>query len=105
MVMGGSDRLFVNFRLPIFKQSVIKQIINIISNYRHRILISLMYGAGLRVSEVVKLKHVDLELSEGIGWVRKGKGNKDRPFIIPICLKEDLFSIIESNKNKKVSSF
>lgn len=80
----------------------VKKIIHSISNYRHRVLVSLMYGAGLRVSEVVKLKPTDIELSEGIGWVRKGKGNKDRPFIIPRCLEKDIDSIIESNKNKRL---
>jgi site-specific recombinase XerD len=76
----------------------VKRIINSIENYKHRILISLMYGAGLRVSEVVKLKYIDLELDRNMGWVRKGKGNKDRPFIIPACLNEDLEKIIEKNK-------
>lgn len=47
-----------------------------------------MYGSGLRVSELVKLKAEDID--GGYAWVRKGKGNKDRMFIIPNKLMEEL---------------
>lgn len=80
----------------------VKRLINSINNYKHKILISLMYGAGLRVSEVVKLKHINIELDTNIGWVRKGKGNKDRPFIIPQCLKKGIKNIIEANKQDNI---
>ena len=107
-VLRKSMRLNIKYSktpktLPVcLTKKEVKQIINAITNYKHRILISLMYGAGLRVSEVVKLRFIDLELSENIGWVRKGKGNKDRPFIIPCCLKKDLSLIIKSNKVKNI---
>jgi len=61
-----------------------KALINAINNPKHNLLVSLMYGAGLRVSELVKLKPQDIEIQSGIGWVRHGKGDKDRPFILPI---------------------
>lgn len=77
------------------KDEIIR-ILSYIKNKKHNLVVSLMYGAGLRVSEVVKLKHEDLDFENMIGWVRKGKGGKDRPFIIPESLKEKLFS---SNKN------
>ena len=61
-----------------------------ITNEKHNLLVSLMYGAGLRVREVTRLKTSDFSFEEDIGWVRKGKGNKDRPFIIPQKIKEQL---------------
>jgi site-specific recombinase XerD len=47
-------------------------------NLQTRVLLSIGYGAGLRVSEVVKLKvkHIDASLS--IIRVEQGKGRKDR---------------------------
>jgi len=77
----------------------IKSLINSITNQKHKLLISLMYGSGLRVSEAVKLKKEDIELSESIGWVRKGKGNKDRPFILPESLKENIRLTLKSNNS------
>ena len=78
------------------KQEVLT-FLNAIQNPKHKLLIALMYGAGLRVSEVTKLKPQDLDITTNIGWVRKGKGNKDRPFIIPKCLTEELKIIINTN--------
>ena len=40
----------------------------------------MLYSSGLRVSELVNLKVNDLDFNENVGWVRKGKGNKDRLF-------------------------
>ena len=44
---------------------------------RDGIILELMYGAGLRVSEVVSLNHEHLDIPSGIIRV-KGKGNKER---------------------------
>lgn len=78
-------------RLPEFltKNEVIA-LLKAISNKKHLLMIKLMYGAGLRVSELLNLEVKDIVLNEGYGWVRKGKGNKDRPFIIPSCLGEEI---------------
>lgn len=70
----------------------IKSILESIENEKHRLIIALMYGAGLRVGEVVSLKKEDFDFQNMIGWVRHGKGNKDRPFIIPETLKEKIIS-------------
>jgi len=71
------------------KDEIIK-LLSVMQNKNHKLVVSLMYGAGLRVSETVKLKKSDLDFENLIGWVRNGKGGKDRPFIIPGCLKNSL---------------
>jgi integrase/recombinase XerD len=70
-----------------------KEITELIDSYKnpeHKLLVSLIYGAGLRLSEAINLKYKDLEPDQGYGWVRGGKGNKDRLFVIPEKLKNDL---------------
>ncbi|MEZ4417978.1 MAG: tyrosine-type recombinase/integrase [Gemmatimonadota bacterium] len=47
-------------------------------NPKHRALLMLLYSAGLRVSEVVRLKPEDLDLERGLLRVRRAKGRKDR---------------------------
>jgi integrase len=42
-----------------------------------RTLLSLLYGCGLRVNEVLRLRVKDLDFENGLVWVRNGKGGKD----------------------------
>jgi integrase/recombinase XerD len=56
--------------------------IDSLKNTKHRILVSLLYSSGLRISEAVRLKVEDISFKEGIGLVKGGKGRKDRHFII-----------------------
>ena len=78
-------------QLPVFltKDEVLR-LFAAVENEKHRLVLELIYSAGLRVSEVISLKAIDFEFEKGIGWVRHGKGNKDSTFIIADCLKERL---------------
>ncbi|NQU78505.1 tyrosine-type recombinase/integrase [Candidatus Woesearchaeota archaeon] len=69
--------------LPVFltKDEVLR-LLSAVSNPKHLLILELLYSAGLRVGEVVKLRKEDLEFDRCVGWVRAGKGNKDRLFII-----------------------
>jgi site-specific recombinase XerD len=49
-----------------------------LKNPKHRALVMLTYSAGLRVSEVVRLRSEDLDVARGLLRVRHGKGAKDR---------------------------
>ena len=99
-------RLLINIRyskkakrLPEFlnKEEIIR-LINVIENKKHKLIVKLIYSAGLRVGEVVKLKIRDFEFSYNYGWIRNGKGNKDRLFIIAKKLKNEIIDFIEKNK-------
>ncbi len=66
-------------KLPIvLSKEEIKKLFNAIENPKHKLMIQLMYSSGLRVSELINLRVEDLRLEEGYGYVRQGKGNKDR---------------------------
>ena len=45
---------------------------------RDRCIFELMYGTGMRVSEVVKLDVTDIDMERGKVYVREGKGRKER---------------------------
>ncbi|MFH1181566.1 MAG: site-specific tyrosine recombinase/integron integrase [Candidatus Woesearchaeota archaeon] len=57
---------------------------------KNRILLMLLYSSGLRLSECINLKISDLDLDDKTGWVRKGKGSKDRLFILSDVLIAEL---------------
>ncbi len=78
-------------KLPVvLSREEVKALLGALENPRHRLLASLLYATGLRVSECAALKVADLDLSERVGWVRKGKGAKDRLFVLPESLREAL---------------
>lgn len=86
--------------LPVFlSKDEAKRLFDAIKNPKHKLMIKLMYSAGLRVSELVNLKVRDFEFENDFGWVRRGKGNKDRPFIVAESIREELMDLISKNCN------
>ncbi|MCJ7617515.1 MAG: tyrosine-type recombinase/integrase [Desulfobacterales bacterium] len=87
-------------KLPILlSRKEIKNLLDDTINEKHRLLIECLYYTGLRLSECINLKFRDLDLNDGIGWVRMGKGAKDRIFIISDFFKEDLLEYRHNNGN------
>ena len=83
-------------RLPeILSREEVARLLDVVTNPKHRLMVAMLYAAGLRVSELVKLRVRDLDLVKGEGWVRGGKGDKDRPFIIARGLMRALAQQIE----------
>jgi len=72
----------------------VRKLLGEIKNEKHRLMIELMYSAGLRVSEVVNLKVKDLVLDKDYGFVRNGKGGKDRLFILAFVVREKIKNLI-----------
>lgn len=68
-----------------------------ITNTKHALMVKLMYSAGLRVSELLNLRVRDFQFDKNYGWVRQGKGGKDRLFIIAESLRGELINHIKSN--------
>src|SRR3989338_5106518 len=78
-------------KLPVvLSNHEIMAIIRTMQNLKHRLMISLAYGAGLRVSEVVNLKIYDLNFEEKTIRIHQAKGAKDRITILPEALMPDL---------------
>ncbi len=55
-----------------------------------QLMLQLVYGAGLRVSEVVRLRVKDLDFDQRLVYVRASKGDRDRTTLLPTCLIEPL---------------
>ena len=68
----------------------IAKIIEATDNPKHRLIIQLCYGMGLRVSEIVniKIQHIDGKAMKVL--IDKGKGKKDRYVNLPESILESL---------------
>ena len=62
---------------------------------RYGLAARLQYGAGLRLSELVRLRIKDVDLERGTLTVRMGKGDKDRMTVLPKSLREQIAEQIE----------
>ncbi len=69
---------------------------NLSSPERYELPARLQYGAGLRRSELVRLRIKDVDLERGTLTVRKGKGDKDRVTVLPQSLREEVARQIEA---------
>lgn len=66
-------------KLPdILSQEEVAKIIRSTINIKHKAILMITYGAGLRASEVASLCVQDLDRQRNMMHIRQGKGNKDR---------------------------
>jgi site-specific recombinase XerD len=84
-----------NKKLPIvLSHTEIKKIIEATDNAKYKLMISLGYACGLRVSEVTNLKVADLDIDELVVHIKNAKGKKDRISVLPKKLQNNLRNII-----------
>lgn len=62
---------------------------------RDRLIIAILYGSGLRISECLRLRIKDIDLEGRTITVHDGKGNKDRKTLLGQSLVDPLTSTIE----------
>ena len=79
----------------VLTRNEIVQIIKKITNIKHRLMISLLYSAGLRVSEVINLRVSHVSLENLTLTIKQGKGKKDRITVFSEELKEMIKEFME----------
>lgn len=73
-------------RLPnVLSKEEVKRILEALVNEKHRVMLSMVYGCGLRRSEVIMLEPEDIDRDRMLLTVRQAKGFKDR--IVPLSRK------------------
>lgn len=60
----------------------VQRFLDSVGNLKHKTIFSLIYGCGLRVSEVVRLKCADIDTDRMLVRVEQAKGKKDRYVVI-----------------------
>ena len=71
-------------------------------NFQDLIIVKLFLYTGIRVSELIKLKLVDIDLEKCQIRINQGKGNKDRILPFPAAFREIL--AMHLNKSKKANT-
>ncbi len=87
-------------KLPVvLSRSEIETIIEQTNNSKYKLMISLGYACGLRVSEVVNLRIQDLAIDELTVHIKGAKGKKERISVLPEKLADDLRYLIAGKKS------
>lgn len=82
-------------RLPeVLTTHEVESILSSVYNTKHRLLLEMIYGCGLRVSEAAGLKIQDLRFQEGVLYLREAKGKKDRAVSLPSSIKDRLVAYL-----------
>jgi integrase/recombinase XerD len=70
-------------RLPeVLSQLEVMQIFEALGNLKHRVMLMLVYAAGLRRSELINLRVGDVDLNRNIVFIRGAKGSRDRQSVM-----------------------
>ena len=70
-------------KLPVvLSKAEVLKMIDCLDNIKHKLMIQILFGSGLRVSEVVDLKINDINFIRKVITIRQGKGAKDRITIV-----------------------
>ena len=89
-------------RIPsVLTKEETKFLLNSIQNPKSRLMVTMLYAAGLRVSELTNLRVSDLDFSNKVGYVKQGKGRKDRVFNLPENFSAKLKEQAEYQKKNK----
>ncbi|GAA4281921.1 site-specific tyrosine recombinase/integron integrase [Gaetbulibacter aestuarii] len=99
IVMGMPNRFYSierprkDKKLPVvLSKEDVKKLIDATNNIKHRCIVSLIYSAGLRRSELLNLKLDDIDSSRMLIHIKDAKGNKDRFTILSETTLTDLRS-------------
>ncbi len=84
-VLGGKRRFYALQRpqrdkaLPVVLSiDEVQQILNTIQNLKHKMILTLIYSSGLRISETIQLKIKDIDSNRMQIRIEQSKGKKDR---------------------------
>lgn len=90
-----------NKKIPeILTKEEIKRMINSISNIKHKLILKVLYGCGLRVSEIINLRNEDVNFEEKLIHIKLAKGKKDRFVKVPESIAEYLKAYIKLNPDE-----
>lgn len=102
---------YAQFKLPVMKDSdklpvvlnadEVKAMIKACNLLKHKLLISLCYGCGLRCAEVRNLRIGDVDTTREMIHVRLGKGKKDRMLPMGVMLARGIKAYLAAEKPQR----
>ncbi|MDC8001966.1 tyrosine-type recombinase/integrase [Aequorivita todarodis] len=76
----------------------VRLIINHPSNIKHKAILHVIYGGGLRIGEVIRLRVKDIRSEDGYIFIKDSKGKRDRHTVLSPLLLELLRTYYKQHK-------
>lgn len=86
-LLEGVQRAQQRRKVPVvLTRAEVKALLGTLEDGSGKLMVELLYGAGLRLLECVRLRVQDVELEKCVVMVRQGKGGKDRVAPLPVSI-------------------
>lgn len=72
----------------VLSKEEVRRMIDCVENPKHKCMIQILYGTGVRVGELVRLRMRDIDFARDCIRVVQGKGAKDRMGLLPKSIRE-----------------
>ena len=82
----------------VYGQGDMWKILECISNEKHKLILMVTYGCGLRLAEINLLRPADIDWDRNVIRIH-GKGSKERDLPLDPCLAAPLRKYLKSNRN------
>ncbi|WP_338045907.1 site-specific tyrosine recombinase/integron integrase [Methermicoccus shengliensis] len=80
-------------KLPVvLNRREVQKLFEVTTNIKHKVVLALLYYAGLRLSEVRNLKWQDIDFERGLIHIKQAKGEKERVIFLHKNLKDLLIN-------------
>ena len=104
----GKERTYISIDRPMKERTLpsvlslteVEAILSTIRNFKHKMVLTTIYGCGLRISELLNLKISNIDSARMSIYTKGGKGRKDRVIPLPASLLIDLRTYFQLNKPK-----
>jgi site-specific recombinase XerD len=95
--VNAVQRMKVGKDLPnVYGQGDIEKLLESGTNLKHKLVLMLAYGCGLRLAEIVALRPTDIDWDRGVIRIH-GKGSKERDVPFDQCLMEPVRQFLAVN--------
>jgi site-specific recombinase XerD len=102
ILISGLPKPLRAHRLPVvLSPEEVKSVFEVLGNLKHKIMLMLVYSAGLRVGEMVRLRLEDIDSDRMMIHIHGGKGKKDRYTILSEVVLEGLRDYWKVSRPKK----
>ena len=88
LILGTIPRPRKERKLPdVLSYEEVMRLVSAVRNLKHRTMLIMAYGSGLRVSELVSLRIEDIDSDRNLIHIRGAKGKKDRHTLLANTIK------------------